>query len=116
MAIIETVTEWHFKNSDTMRDAFSYEAISALFDWYDQQSDEMGVDIEFDPVAFRCEWCEYHVQVLWDTYSNIFEDAGLTEDDDADDYEKQVKALKEHTHIIDIRRASHMGGVLVHEF
>lgn len=116
MPIIETVTESHFKNCQTMREAFSYEAISALFDWYDQLSDDMGENIEFDPIAFRCEWSEYHVQDLWDTYSNIFEDAGLTQNDDADDYDKQVKVLEENTHIIDIRRASHMGGVLVHEF
>ena len=116
MPIIDTMTEQHFKDSATLRDAFSYEAISALFDWYEELSDSLGENIEFDPVAFRCEWCEYHVQDLWDVYSNIFESAGLTESDDADDYDKQLEALKEQTYILDIRRDTHTGGVLVHEF
>lgn len=116
MAIIDTMTERHFKDSSILRDAFSYEAISALFEWYDELSESIGEDIEFDPVAFRCEWCEYHVQDLWDSYSSVFEGAGLTESDDADDYDKQVKVLEEKTHILDIRRATHMGTVLVHEF
>ena len=36
-------------------DSFSREALEVMFDYYN----DVGVDVEFDPIAFRCDWSEY---------------------------------------------------------
>ena len=38
---------------------FSYEAKRVLFDWYEELETDCAEDIEFDPVAICCEWCEF---------------------------------------------------------
>lgn len=57
MAIKTTVSRSSFM--DALRTNFSYDGASALYDYYDELSDDLGEDIEFDPVAIRCEWSEY---------------------------------------------------------
>ncbi len=54
--------------------SWSNDAISALFDYYEQLSDDIGQDIELDTVAIRCEWTEYSVDDLAEQYSNLKED------------------------------------------
>lgn len=61
--MIETVTrsrfmDW-FRSSDTYKENFSYEGLSALFDWYSDLEDGTGQQEEFDPVSIACEWSEY---------------------------------------------------------
>lgn len=114
MAIIETLSFWQFRDA-LKRDEYnnySSEAIEALFDYLESLSDDIGENFEMDVVAIRCEWSEYHVQDLWDEYSNIFEDNDI----DSDDYDKQLEILSEHTTIIDYRRDTHQGNVLVQAF
>lgn len=38
---------------------FSYAAAHALAGYYEDLEDEMGEEIEIDPVAIACEWDEY---------------------------------------------------------
>lgn len=59
--IKETVNEYRFRDV-LLADEFaswSYGATKALFDYYEQLSDDIGEDIELDRVAIRCEWTEY---------------------------------------------------------
>ena len=56
--IIYTVSEYTFVDSLTPN-AFTYEGARALFQWYEQLEDETGEQIEFDPVAIRCDWSEF---------------------------------------------------------
>lgn len=114
--ITQTIDAWQFRDHPVLQEAFTTEARNALFDFYCELSDCTGEPVEFDPIAFRCEWSEYHVQELWDDYSHVFEDAGLTVEDDSDDYNAQVRVLEDRTRIIDIRRDTHMGNILVMEF
>jgi hypothetical protein len=55
-----TLTNFDFIN--WMREApnnpFSYEALELLWDYLESFEQDTGEDIEFDPVAFRCEFCE----------------------------------------------------------
>ena len=53
----DTVTRSTF--TDAMRENFSYEAIQALWDYFEQYESETGEELELDPVAFRCEFNEY---------------------------------------------------------
>lgn len=64
MSIIETITnEYHFwewlKKSDGYKDNFSLEGAKAIQEYYEQLSDDLGENIEFDPVAWCCEFNEY---------------------------------------------------------
>ena len=57
----ETVNDSRFTDV-LMSDEYagwSYGATKALFDYYNQLSDDIGEDIELDRVAIRCEWTEY---------------------------------------------------------
>lgn len=39
--------------------SWSYEEAGVLYDYYDQLSEDIGEDIEFDPVSIRCDWSRY---------------------------------------------------------
>ena len=56
--MINTVSEYTFVDSLTPN-AFTYEGARALFEWYEQLENETGEQIEFDPVAIRCDWNQY---------------------------------------------------------
>ena len=53
-----TFWEWQ-QQSDTYKDQFSLEGAKALFNYFDELSEEMGEDIEFDPIAWLCDFTEY---------------------------------------------------------
>lgn len=64
--IKETVNDSRFTDvlmSDEYA-SWSYGATKALFDYYEQLSEDMGEDIELDRVAIRCDWTEY--DSAWD--------------------------------------------------
>lgn len=41
------------------QDQFSYNALKALFDWYEELSDGMGDEYVLDVIAICCGWTEY---------------------------------------------------------
>jgi hypothetical protein len=53
----DTVTRSTFTNA--MRESFTYEAIQALWDYFEQYESDTGEELELDPVAFSCEFNEY---------------------------------------------------------
>lgn len=64
MAIISKITDdyafWgYLKKSDNYKNNFTIEGARALQGYYDYLSDELDQDIEFDPIAWCCEWSEY---------------------------------------------------------
>tara|TARA_X000001382_G_scaffold50866_1_gene34574 strand:- start:105 stop:413 length:309 start_codon:yes stop_codon:yes gene_type:complete len=90
--IYDIMTETDFRNSKFLREAFSYEAITALFEWYDELS-ESG-DIEFDPVAITCDWSEYNKMDLLTDY------AYLLDDDEAIELDSLLEILEDNTTVI----------------
>lgn len=64
MSIIKTITndyefyEW-IKQSDNYKNNFSFEGANALQAYLEEYSEETGEDIEFDPIAWCCEFSEY---------------------------------------------------------
>jgi hypothetical protein len=38
---------------------FSYEGTKALFEYFEQYEQDTGEQMEFDPVAIRCDFDEY---------------------------------------------------------
>jgi hypothetical protein len=59
--IISTVSINDFHNAfAAMRpDNFTYDALDALYFYYDDVSNDMDEPFELDVVAICCEWCEY---------------------------------------------------------
>ena len=45
--------------SDNYKNNFSYEGANALQEYIQQSSDDIGENIEFDPIAWCCEFSEY---------------------------------------------------------
>ena len=57
-------------NDERLTCNFSYEAIDFLYEYYNQLEDELGIEIDYDPIAIRCDWCEYDSYVeLLDNYN-----------------------------------------------
>ena len=48
-----------FRSSDTYKNNFSYEGLSALFDYLEEMEESTGEELAFDPVALCCEYAEY---------------------------------------------------------
>ena len=59
----QIISKYHFTNwflsSDTYKNNFSYEGLNSLFDYFEQLEEDMGKEIDFDPIAICCEYSEY---------------------------------------------------------
>ncbi len=103
MAIIETVSSAHtFRNAFVnmgRKDQFSRDALEALFEYYEQLSEDTGEHIELDVIAICCEWCEYGEDELFNDYGTA---EGLAEcDSDMEEYiECIVEELENATQVI----------------
>ena len=70
MAIKNTMSKSDFVASwpSSYKDNFSRSGLYALYDYLDSLSDDMGEDIEYDPIAFCCEYGEMALEELWEEY------------------------------------------------
>ena len=93
--IYDIMTETDFHNNKFLREAFSYEAITALFEWYDELSE--SCDIEFDPVVITCDWSEYDVDDLHTDYGY------LLDDDEKQNTDRLIEVLEENTTVIKLK-------------
>ena len=63
MGIIDTLTEWQFvdrfRQSETYKHNFTDEALSVLYNYLWELSEDIGEPIEFDLVAIACDFSEY---------------------------------------------------------
>lgn len=96
--IKETVNEYRF--TEVLRKdeyaSWTYGATKALFGYYEQLSDDLGEDIELDPVAIRCKWNEYaNVAEVYDNYSEKENSEELTE-------AEMREWLEERTTVLDV--------------
>ena len=48
-----------FKGNSERKDQFTYGALCALFEYYDEIEQQAGDEIELDVVAICCDWTEY---------------------------------------------------------
>jgi hypothetical protein len=72
----ETITKYQFtdwfRSSEGYKNNFSYDGLGALFDYIEELENDMGEEIEFDPIALCCEYSEYDsFEELKDDYDNI---------------------------------------------
>lgn len=113
MAIKNTIT-WDYEfsnwisNSDSYKNNFSFEGANAVQDYYEQLSDDLGQDIEFDPIAWCCEFSEYG------SFEDFKNDAGFTDSEGKHEGYPDIKTLddlRDNTTVIEFD-----GGIIVGEF
>lgn len=84
--------------------SFSEDALESMFDFYE----ETDADVDYDPVAFNCEWTELTGEELIEQYSYL-----LDSDEEEEDIEESiVSELKTRTTLFELNN----GNYLVHEF
>lgn len=88
---------------------FTIEARRALFEYYEQLEDDLGEQIEFDPIAICCDWAEYKNPV------EVMREYGFSCEIDSDDGEETDEQIIEHlrdcTAVIEFH-----GGIIVAAF
>jgi hypothetical protein len=82
----DTITAYQF--SDAMiEQGFSYEGTKALFEYFEQYEQDTGEQMEFDPVAIRCDFDEYEsLEEIKENYQDI----------------ETLEDLQNHTTVIEI--------------
>tara|TARA_R100001129_G_scaffold72326_1_gene49336 strand:+ start:284 stop:571 length:288 start_codon:yes stop_codon:yes gene_type:complete len=82
----DTITQSNFTD-EMIKHGFSYEGSNALFEYLTQYEEDCGTEIEFDPIAFRCEYDEYkNLKEIKENYQDI----------------KNLDDLRNHTSVIEI--------------
>ena len=91
--MIDTVTQTEFVDRFVKIDRennFSYWGRIALFEYFEQLEEDLGEQIEFDPIAICCEYTEYEsLDELNQVYGRVFED---------------LDEVSEYTSVIPIRK------------
>ena len=84
----DTVTQSTFTDAMTQKGyGFSYEGANALFDHLEEYEQDCDYELEFDPIAFRCDFDEYeNLKKVQDNYQDI----------------KNLDDLRNHTTVIEI--------------
>ena len=84
----DTIQEYQFIDEMSKKDhGFSYHGAKALFEHLTQYEEDCETDIEFDPIAFRCEYSEYdNLKEVQDNYNDI----------------ESLEDLRNHTTVIEI--------------
>jgi len=99
--IIQTVNEHDFRQAfiDYNRgEQFSYNGLTALFEWLEELAEDTGTPYELDVIALCCEFTEYeNLQEIQANYSS-------TKLDNIDD-------LQDHTSVIEFD-----GGIIIQDF
>jgi cobyrinic acid a,c-diamide synthase len=89
------VTEYSFRNTfltSDYKNNFSYDGLTALYDYFSELEDELNESVEFDLIAIAGEYSELTIEELRDNYS-------INKDIDV------IKYLQENTIVIEIENS-----------
>ena len=86
-----TITLNDFVNCDALTNNFSYDGLVALFDYLEQYEEDCGIELDFDPVALRCDFTEY--TDIKNAFENYLPDDNLADDD-------MLEYLQDNTQVI----------------
>ena len=54
-----TLSVYDFCNNERLQRNFTYDALTALFDYFEELEQDLGEELNFDPVAICCDFTEY---------------------------------------------------------
>ena len=95
---------------------FSYAAAQELASYYEDLEEEIGEEIELDPVAIACEWTEYaNDEELVEAYEYLLPDADDSDDQEGWKPEDKLAAIKDYL-MQDTDLIEFDGGYLVRAF
>lgn len=64
-----TIQLHDFIHCDALKDNFTYDGRIALFEYLEELEQDLGDELDFDPVALRCEFTEYaNIADFWNDY------------------------------------------------
>lgn len=122
MSIIRTITneyefyEW-LKQSDNYKNNFSVEGAKAVQAYCDELSEDIGEQVEFDPIAWCCEFSEHDTAL--EAYNqhhgidNEGEGTAVGEDNTPENAEVQaLEWLQDNTTVLELDN----GHVVIQEF
>jgi len=94
--------QFRFQMNQIRPDNFSYEGQGVLFDYLEQLEDDLGEQIEFDPIAFCCDYTESHyTDIIGDYETEITDHFGaIVATPKADLIEYVRNWLNNHTFLI----------------
>ena len=79
---------------------FSYEAVEALFDQYEEYERDSGEEMELDVIAICCDWTEYTKNEVIDQYGS---DADVDGNESLDEqYDVVIEFLNDQTQVIEL--------------
>jgi hypothetical protein len=96
----DTITEYQFRD-EMVKHGFSYEGATALFEYLEQCEQDCGTELEFDPVAIRCDFDEYkNLKEIKENYQDI----------------ESLEDLRDHTTVIEIPDSDRLNrtSILIH--
>ena len=109
MAIVQTVNADTFiREFDKMdrSENFTTAARYALFQYYDDLSEDIGEDFQLDVIAICCDWSEVDAEQAASEYGYILDAEELAECDDDDDKMDYIESvLSDETIIIRLENA-----------
>lgn len=72
---------------EALKGHFTYEGLNALFEYFEALEDDLGYEIDFDPIAIRCEYTEYvSLKAVQEDYPDI----------------ESIEHLREYTNVVTI--------------
>ena len=89
--------------------SFSYEGLKALFEYLKEMESGIGEELELDPVAIDCDFCEYESALA--CINDCGYDFEPEEEDEEDQEEEALDYLRENTSVIEFN-----GGIIIQNF
>lgn len=90
------------------RDNFSYDGAKALVEYLDELSEDIGENIEYDPIAFCCDYAEYSEKEYESLASEYSQDFGQGDDFEQDMF---LTWLSDNTTVVEFN-----GGLIIQGF
>lgn len=89
------MTQSNFQDALKNDSNFSYDGTEALYNYYEEYSEDMGTPFEFDAVAIRMDWSEY------DSLAEAYKDYAYEVTDDMTD-EDIIAYFEDNTTLIEL--------------
>ena len=101
-----TIDLYEFRNeflrNETYKNNFSYEGLTALFEYFEDYEVSTGEELDFDLIAICCDFTEYeNLKEIREVYPDYFEEHNI----------ETVEDLTNHTQVIQFD-----SGIIIKDF